>query len=223
MSLSTINVLIFISLLGLLAFGRGKGNGCPATRDVPLPYGLLAAYESALQFFVGDADEVSDVMAIECETESEWTFHSEIDFCREHVPVLPFATGHALGFVTSVSKDADLVMKLVKTKLLDLDADNPHANVHAPVGVACVSEDADQGRKLPKLKLLDPDADDPRASVLDLVGVACVSKDADQGPKLPKLKLLDLDADNPRASVLDLSGRCLRFSKMLTRDRNFPN
>ena len=128
MSLSTINVLIFIPLLGLLAFGREKGNGCPATRDVPFPYGLLAAYESAFQIFVGDADEVSDVMAIECE--AEWTFDSEIDFCREHVPLVPFASGHALGFVASDSEAVDLDVKLVKTKLLDIDADNPHANVH---------------------------------------------------------------------------------------------
>ena len=116
-----------------MAFGREKGNGCPATRDVPLPYELLAAYESVLQFFVGDADEISDVMAIECEAEPEWTFDSEIDFCREHVPLVPFATGHALGFAASDSEAVDLDVKLVKTKLLDLDAGNPHANVHAPV------------------------------------------------------------------------------------------
>ena len=132
MSLSTINELIFIPLLGLLAFGREKGNGCPATRDVPFPYGLLAAYESGLQIFVGDEDELSDVMTTECEAEPEWTFDSEIDFCREHVPLVPFASGHALGFVASDSEAVDLDVKLVKTKLLDLDADNPHAKVHAP-------------------------------------------------------------------------------------------
>ena len=50
-----------------MAFGRAKGNGCPTTRDVPLPYRLLETRQSALEFFVGNAGEESDVMAIECE------------------------------------------------------------------------------------------------------------------------------------------------------------
>ena len=145
MSLSTINVLIFLPLSGLMAFGLETGNGCPATRDVPLPYGLLA-------------DEVSDVMAMECETESEWTFHSEIGFCREHVPVLPFATGHALGFVACDSEAVDLDVKLVKTKLLDLDADYPHASVLDLVGVGCVSKDADRDLKMSRAPEVFPGA-----------------------------------------------------------------
>ena len=131
-----------------MAFGREKGNLCPAGRDVPLPCGLL---KTALQLFIGDGDahEVSEVVAIE--TESYW-IHSEIYFCQVHVPVLPLAS------VLDLVDFGDREMKLVKVKWADMDADNPGDPVPDLVEDACDSEVGEQDVELSRAPEVFPGA-----------------------------------------------------------------
>ena len=129
-----------------------------------------------MHYFIGGANEVSDVMtAIECEAEADWTFASKTEFCREHVPVPVRPV-----FVSCHFGAADLGMKLVKTKLSDIDADNPVV---------------DLDMELVKTKLSDIDADNP----VDIINLDM---------ELMYSKCLDIDADNPhreRVSIVCFS------------------